>query len=103
VYRRGEGVAANAAEALRFGEIAASKGHAHAMVLVGEMLERGEGTTEGPSGAVEWYRTALEFNYVGAAERLPSYIATEGPSQGTSRLQRDYTQQQVSWDQKGRP
>jgi TPR repeat protein len=70
--RTGEGVTADAADALRFGKIAAEKGHEHAMVLVGEMLERREGTAEERAGTRFRQRPR----------------------------RKDCTQEQVSWDQK---
>jgi TPR repeat protein len=70
MYRNGEGVAENDAEAMRWIRLAAEQGDANAQLYVGLMYRNGEGVPENDTEAVRWFRLAAEQGFPGAQNNL---------------------------------
>ncbi|EDP61124.1 hypothetical protein BAL199_22307 [alpha proteobacterium BAL199] len=64
MYKMGDGVTQDNAEALKWYRKAAEQGHAAAQNNLGGMYERGVGVTKDYAEAVKWYRKAAEQGYV---------------------------------------
>ena len=66
MYRKGEGVEKDLAEAMRLLSAAAERGHVKAMYHIGIMHDNGEGVPKDKTEAVRWYRNAAELGHPGA-------------------------------------
>ncbi len=70
MYRRGQGVARDDAEAVRWYRKAADQGNASAQYLLGVMYDGGRGVTEDHSEAVRWYRSAADQGHAFAQDQI---------------------------------
>ena len=66
MYRTGEGVPENDAEAVRWYRAAAAQDHMGAQFKLGLMYTNGEGVPGNDAEAVRWYRAAAEQGHAGA-------------------------------------
>ena len=72
----GDGLAADAIEAVRWFRLAAVRGEAGSMYLLGECLLSGEGTKQNRDAALGWFAAAGDLGHRGArASLLSAYIA----------------------------
>ena len=60
MYFRGEGIAENHNDAVKWLRTAAENGVAEAQVLLGRMYFRGEGVAQNHKEAIKWYRMAAK-------------------------------------------
>jgi TPR repeat protein len=102
MYRKGEGILINHAEALRIGEIAPAKGLAWAMVGLATMLEAGEGTPPNAAKAVDWYRRAREFDNANAAERFANLHCDDRGVPKDIETAKPFTQKRLPADPRNR-
>ena len=58
MFKRGDSVAQDYAEAVRFYRLAAAQGHANAQFNLGIMFENGRGVAQDRAEAIQWYRLA---------------------------------------------
>jgi len=70
LYRNGQGVAQDYAQALSWFRKAAYKGHESAQFSLGEMFENGRGTDRDLRAAAAWYRKAAKHGNAEAKRRL---------------------------------
>jgi TPR repeat protein len=70
MYRNGDGVARNFAEALRWYRLAADQGLADAQNRLGAMLAAGQGTAPDHNEAARWYRKAADQGHAAAQNNL---------------------------------
>ena len=70
IYREGDGVEKDAAEALKWYSLLAKEGDGEAQFIVGEMYLAGEGTEADRDAAINWFRLAAEYDYDPALEKL---------------------------------
>ena len=70
MYRNGEGVPRNNAEALRWYRLAADQGLADAQNRLGVMLAAGHGTAPDHNEAARWYRKAADQGHASAQNNL---------------------------------
>jgi len=78
-YANGNGVAKDAAEALKWFRMAAEKGGAEAQFEVGCAYANGQGTAKNPGVAAQWYRKAAEQGHWGGQEFLGTlYLDGDG-------------------------
>lgn len=69
MYERGDGIAPNDFEAVRWLERAAAQDHKDAMMDLGWMLANGYGTPKDPERAYTWFTRAAAFDVAGAADQ----------------------------------
>src|SRR5437762_1460163 len=78
-YDKGEGVAKDQAEAVKWYRKAAEQNYAAAQDDLGVCFHNGEGVAKDQVEAVKWYRKAAEQNYATAQENLGvCYVSGEG-------------------------
>src|SRR5438874_2938822 len=78
-YDKGEGVAKDQAEAVKWYRKAAEQNLAAAQYNLGLRYAHGEGVAKDQVEAVKWYRKAAEQNYAAAQENLGvCYVSGEG-------------------------
>ena len=73
MFRNGEGVAQDYAEAVRLYRLAAAQGHSDAQVGLGVRLHNGQGVAKDRAEAIRWYRLAAaqgQANATAALKRL---------------------------------
>jgi TPR repeat protein len=70
MYERGEGVAKDEAEAVRWYTQAAAQGHADAQYNLGVMYSQGRGVVKDEAEAVRWYRKAADQGDADARKNL---------------------------------
>ena len=70
LYARGEGVARDPAQALRWFHAAAEQGEPYGQFALGHAYEHGLGVTPDPSAAVRWYRAAADQGNQAARNNL---------------------------------
>ena len=70
MYRKGEGVPENDAEAVKWYRKAADQGYAKAQYNLGFMYANGDGVPENDAEAVKWYRKAAEQGHANAQSNL---------------------------------
>jgi uncharacterized protein len=91
MYRYGEGVPRDYAEALKWYRKVAKKGNAHAQRTLKSMYHWGEGVPKDGSKAVEWYREAAEQGDREAQEKLGRmYYFGEGVSEDSKEALKWY-------------
>lgn len=82
VYYRGDGVAKDYAEAVKWYRKAAEQGLPESQNMMGVIYERGDGVPQNAVEAVAWYRKAAEQGYVPAQFELGNkYARGEGVPQ----------------------
>ena len=91
VYRRGEGVPRDHAEAVKWYRLAAEQGHARAQNNLGVRYHEGEGVPKNDAEAVKWYRRAAEQGHATA-----QYNLGERYSEGGEGVAQDYAEA-VKW------
>ena len=91
VYRRGEGVPRDHAEAVKWYRLAAEQGHARAQNNLGVRYHKGEGVPKNDAEAVKWYRRAAEQGHAAA-----QYNLGERYSEGDEGVSQDYAEA-VKW------
>src|SRR5438045_2798451 len=78
-YDKGEGVAKDQAEAVKWYRKAAEQNYAKAQYNLADCFDTGEGVAKDQVEAVKWYRKAAEQNYATAQENLGvCYVSGEG-------------------------
>ena len=70
MYRRGQGVAPDDVEAVRWYRSAADQGNASAQYLLGVMYDGGRGVTENHSEGIRWYRQAADQGQAVAPDQI---------------------------------
>jgi TPR repeat protein len=70
MYRQGEGVIQDSAEAANWLRLAAEEGHVGAQYILGIMHENGEGVIQDNTEAANWFRKAAEQGDVEAQYNL---------------------------------
>ena len=70
MYRTGEGVPQDYAEAMRWYRLAADQGHAAAQTNLGVMYGTGEGVPQDYAEAMRWYRLAADQGHAAAQFNL---------------------------------
>ena len=70
MYRGGQGVPSDDAEAVKWYRLAAKQGHAGAQNLLGEMYAMGRGVPQNYAEAARWYRKAAERGDANAQNNL---------------------------------
>ena len=70
LYARGEGVAQDPTQALRWFHAAAEQGEPYGQFALGHAYEHGLGVTPDPSAAVRWYRAAADQGNQAARNNL---------------------------------
>ena len=75
MYAKGEGVAEDDREAVKWTRLAAEQGLAAAQFNLGLMYDKGEGVAEDDREAVKWYRLAAEQGLAAAQYNLASMYA----------------------------
>jgi len=70
MYRNGQGVLQDYAEAVKWYRLAAEQGYASAQSNLGYMYEYGQGVLQDYAEAVKWYRLAADLGYANAQSNL---------------------------------
>jgi TPR repeat protein len=70
MYRNGDGVPQDYAEAMKWHRLAADQGDANAQNSLGAMYDSGEGVPEDAAEAVKWYRLAADQGHATAQNNL---------------------------------
>jgi len=70
IYRDGEGVVPDDAEAVKWYKLSAAQGHASAQLDLGNMYTKGHGVVEDFAEAMKWYKLAAEQGHAGALSNL---------------------------------
>jgi TPR repeat protein len=65
-YAKGEGVAKNLAESVKWNRLAADQGVAEAQYLLGWKYQNGAGVAKDPTAAAKWYRLAAQQGHAWA-------------------------------------
>ena len=82
MYAKGQGVAQNYQEAVKWYRLAAEQGNASAQFNLGVMYANGRGVTQDDQEAAKWYRLAAEQGYASAQFNLGNMYANgEGVTQ----------------------
>ena len=77
MYRNGQGVPQDDAEAVKWYRLAAEQGYANAQFNLGNMYNKGRGVPQDYAEAVKWYRLAAEQGYASAQTNL-GYMYSNG-------------------------
>jgi TPR repeat protein len=72
LYRNGEGLSQDYAEALQWFRKAAEHGHAQAQYNLGNMYLKGQGVTQDREEARKWFTRAAEDGHKGSRKALDS-------------------------------
>ena len=73
-YAKGQGVARDDYDAVKWFRKAAAQGHAESQYSLGVMYENGRGVMKDESEAAKWYRKAAEQGHAMARERLKQVL-----------------------------
>ena len=77
MYFRGDGVAQNFGEAIKWFRLAADQGHADAQFYLGLSHDSGEGVPQNDQEAIKWYRLAAEQGHANAQRELTKLFDTD--------------------------
>ena len=76
MYRNGEGVPEDDAEAVRWYRLAADQGHAVAQIRLGQRYGTGLGVPHNDAEAVRWFRLAADQRHARAQAILPGSLTS---------------------------